>query len=272
MRRRLLLLGLVAVLGWWALARPAPPRAFFAGRGFLRMAHQGGEDLWPSNTMLAFRESARLGVEVLDTDTHLTRDGVLVLLHDETVDRTTDGHGFVRDMTLAEVQRLDAGFHSRYRGQGLRIPTLEELLDAFPDRLIGLELKQTTPAAVVELDRVLTLHKARSRVLLSTFVSGLMAPLRKRCPDLATAATPEEVRIFWVLSSLHLESFLSPSYSALQVPLEHGGHSLVTARFVQAAHARGVRVLPWTLNTRAEIDYARSLGVDGINSNRPDLL
>ena len=131
-------LWLLAALALTACGGPPPTNPFLTGRPWI-LAHQGGEAVWPSNTLLAFRESARLGVDMLDTDLHATTDGALVLSHDDTVDRLTDGHGRIRDLTLAQLRRLDAGYrftrdgqHFPYRGRGLTIPMLEEALAAAP--------------------------------------------------------------------------------------------------------------------------------------------
>lgn len=129
-----------------ALARPVPAHGWFTPRAGdhqpLVFAHQGGENLWPSNTMFAFDQAAALGVDVLDTDMHMTQDGILVLMHDETVDRTTNGAGAIRDLTLAQIRQLDAGYNFStdggqtfpYRGQGLTVPTLAELFQRYFER------------------------------------------------------------------------------------------------------------------------------------------
>ena len=116
------------------------------------IAHQGGDGLWPGNTLYAFEQAAALGVDVLEMDLHITKDGVLVINHDETVDRTTDGTGTIEDMTLAELKALDAGYDWSkdggqtfpYRGMGLTIPTLEEIFQTFPEYHMTIEIKKTT--------------------------------------------------------------------------------------------------------------------------------
>ena len=275
--KRLLWASLLLIVILRATSRPAPPHPWFSSGKLLAMAHQGGEKLWPSNTMLGFRESFKLGADVLDADAQLSKDGVLVLIHDTSVDRTTNGRGRVADLTVAELQALDAGYRFSpdrgktfpFRGKGCRIPTLEELLLEFPGMRIGLELKQTDPSACRVLIELLERLNARERVLLSSFRYELLKDARG---VLATSATPNEARLFWGLSKLHLEGFYSPPYEALQVPLTSGGLQVLNERFVTAAHNRGLKVLPWTLDTAEEIRYARGLGVDGINSNVPDLL
>ena len=258
-------------------AHPAPARAWFQNLPRpLILAHQGGEKQWPSNTMLAFREAAKLGVDVLDMDVHLSRDGQLVLMHDTTVDRTTDGHGAIQEMTWEQLARLDAGFRFSpdgktfpYRARGLRVPRLEEVLREFPQARLGIEIKQAPLDTVTHLADLLHRYQAENRVLLAGFDPAMVAEQRRQLPGIATSATPSEVRLFWIASYLHLESFTAADYSVLQIPLEHKGQTLVTARLVEAAHARGIKVLPWTLDSDAEVEVCRATGCDGFNTNVP---
>ena len=266
------------------MARPAPPHRWFAMRAGehvpLVFAHQGGENLRPSNTMIAFQHAASLGADVLDTDMHMTRDGALVLMHDETVDRTTDGAGAIRDLTLAELKRLDAGYRFStdggrtfpYRGQGVAVPTLEELFQAFPDKRIGIEIKQTPPEVAVPFCALIRRYYMQDRVLVSSFRQTNMDAFRKECPEVATSATEDEIRLFFILSTLGLSAAYSPSYQSLQVPEYSGDIHVLTPWFIAAAHSRGLAVQPWTIDEEADLRRILSLGVDGINTNFPDRL
>lgn len=238
-------------------------------------AHQGGEGEWPNNTLFALENSERLGADVLDVDVHLSKDGQLVLCHDPTLDRTTDATGPITGRTAAELKNVDAGYRFTtdkgrtypYRGQHIGIPTLEECFQRFPGKRFGVEIKPDDPRAVTEL---LRLSKAYSNpIVLSSFHDDLMRDARKA--GMATSATPGEVRVFLVLSTLHLESLFSPPYEALQVPREHKGTRVLSARLVEAAHARGVAVVPWTLNTASDIQEAWQLLVEGVNTDFPSL-
>jgi glycerophosphoryl diester phosphodiesterase len=266
------------------LARPAPPHPWFAARAGdhtpLVFAHQGGENLRPSNTLLAFQHAVDLGADVLDTDMHMTRDGALVLMHDETVDRTTDGAGAIRDLTLAELKRLDAGYRFSadggrtfpYRGQGVAVPTLEELFQAFPDKRIGIEIKQTPPEVALPFCALIRRYHMQDRVLVSGFQQANMDVFRKACPEVATSATEDEARTFFILSTLGLSAAYSPNYQSLQVPEYSGDIHVLTPRFIAAAHRRGLAVQPWTIDEEADLRRILSLGVDGINTNYPDRL
>ena len=278
------LLIVVAALGlslwtyWsWRDALPAEPRAWFqdAHRPLI-LAHQGGENEWPSNTMYAFRRAHEIGADVLDTDLHMTRDGVLVLIHDTTVDRTTNGTGAISEMDWADLAGLDAAYRFSLdgqtyplRGQGISIPRLDETLDAFPQWRLQIEVKQAPLEIAEALSKLLQAKSAEDRVLLSSFDEEMTVHLRKACPQVASSATPAEIRNLVIASWFGLEGLISPQYSALQVPLERHGITLVSPRIVRAAHARGVRVLPWTLDTDEDVEVCRKAGADGFNTNLP---
>ena len=266
------------------LARPAPDHPWFAPRPGERrplvMAHQGGEGIRPSNTMLAFQRAVDLGVDVLDTDMHVTRDGVLVLLHDQTVDRTTNGRGAVRDLTLAEIKALDAGYSFTldggqtypYRGQGLTIPTLEELFQAFPAIRYGIEIKETPPDVATSFCALIRRYGKQGQVLVSSFWQPNIEAFRRACPEVATSGVESEIRTFYVLYRLGLAFLYSPPYHSLQIPEASGGIQLLEPGFIQAAHSRGLRVQPWTINEAADLQRIAGLGVDGINTDYPDRL
>ena len=276
---------LIAYLIARVIARPAPAHPWFAPRPGenqpLVFAHQGAENLWPSNTMFAFKNAAAMGADVLDTDMHMTGDGVLVLMHDQTVDRTTNGAGALRDLTLAQVKQFDAGYRFStdegktfpYRGQGLTVPTLEELFQAYPDKRFGIEIKQTEPAATAQrFCAVIRQYKMQDKVLVSSFRQANMDAFRRECPEIATSATENEVRLFYVLLRLGLADVLTPNYNSFQVPEESGGIHILTPQFVAAAHRRGLAVQPWTINETADLSRILALGVDGINTDNPDRL
>jgi glycerophosphoryl diester phosphodiesterase len=266
-------------------AKPSASHPWFAHRQGdhqpLVFAHQGGENLWPSNTMLAFQNSANLGADVLDSDMHMTKDGVLVMMHDETVDRTTNGTGAIRDLTLEQIKQLDAGYNFTpdggqtfpYRGQGLTVPTLEELFQAFPDKRFGIEIKQIDPLLTAQrFCTMIRQYSMQDKVLVSSFRQENMDIFRKECPEVATSATEGEVTLFYVLYRLGLIDTLPTRYQSLQVPEESSGIHLLTPGFVTAAHRRGLAVQPWTINETSDLERILALGVDGINTDNPDRL
>lgn len=274
--------GLAGAMGWlWLNATPAQPQAWMQDLPRpLILAHQGGEKEWPSNTMYAFERAYKTGCGALDVDLQMSKDKVLVLIHDTTVDRTTDGQGKVCELTWTQLERLDAAYRFSLddgktfplRGQGIRIARLDEVLTTFPEWRLQIEVKEAPLEIAAELATLLKTHSAQRRVLLSSFRPDLMAELRRANPEVASSATPDEIRIMVLASWLHLEGLVSPDYCAFQVPLEWKGLPIVTRRTVAAAQARGVTVLPWTIDTREELAVCQQAGADGINTNLPTMM
>ncbi|MCS6993324.1 MAG: glycerophosphodiester phosphodiesterase [Anaerolineales bacterium] len=263
------------------LARPVSDHPYYANRpAVMVIAHQGGDGLWPGNTLFAFQNAAALGVDVLEMDLHITRDEVLVLIHDETVDRTTNGRGAVEEMTLAELQALDAGYHWSpdggqtfpFRGQGITIPTLEEVFRAFPDLRMVIEIKKTERSMAQPLCDLIRRYDRQKRVLVASFHDQRMDEFRAVCPEVATSSARQETTAFVLLSKVFLNGLLSPAYQSLQVPESSSGIPVMTPQFVRAAHARNLKVEPWTIDDPAQMRAYLAWGVDGIITDRPDLL
>lgn len=274
----LLALGLV-------LAPTVPSRAQDSDTPTLQViAHQGGDGLRPSNTLLAFEHAAALGVDMLEMDIHSTKDGVLVVIHDDTVDRTTDGTGRLQDLTFAEVQALDAGYNwptlaeaanpddHVYRGAGATIPALEEILAAFPDYPMTIEIKQAEPSIAEPFCAMLHAYDMQEQVIVASFSVEAMLEFRETCPDVATSATEDEVREFFVASRQGKAAEFEADFVAFQVPEKFGNIPLVTEQFVADAHALGLLVQVWTPNTADEMQRLIDLGVDGIITDYPDVL
>jgi len=263
-------------------ARPAPEHPFFTQLDHhpLVMAHQGGYGLWPSNTLYAFQRAVALGVDVLEMDVHSTTDDVLVVIHDDTVHRTTDGSGAVHDFILAELQRLDAGYRWTsdgggtfpYRGQGIRIPALEELFVAFPGMPMNIEIKQAEPSIAAPLCRLIREYDMEERVLVASFHEVATREFRQACPEVATATIQNEVIILFALSRPFLEGVYSPAAGAMQVPEYRSGIHVLAPRLIDAAHKRGLQVHAWTINDEDDMRRLIDLGVDGIITDYPDRL
>ena len=262
------------------LTPPAPEFAFFESDRPMVIAHQGGEGLRPSNTMLAFENAVALGVDVLEMDVHSTADGALVLIHDDTVDRTTDGTGRVNDLSLAEIQQLDAGDYWTpddgatypYRGQGARIPTLDEVLSAFPEMKFNIEIKQTEPSIAALLCETLRAHGLTDRTLVASFHPTAMNEFRAACPEVATSMVEDEIRPFFILNTIFLGALYSPPGTAFQVPEYSGNLHVLTPRFVGGAQRNNVAVHPWTIDDPGDMARFLEMGVDGIITDRPDLM
>ena len=198
------------------------------------------------------------------------------MLHDPTLDRTTDGSGPVKAATLAHVQRLDAGFHFAaldgshpYRGRGIRVPTLRELLAAEPSAPLNIEIKQEDPPLVDRVLADLDEFGARPRTLLAAEHHVIMERIRAAAPDVVTSASAAEAADFvFRLRDGQLDGWSSPAV-ALQVPPEYGGTVIVSAELVAAAHRLALEVHVWTINDGAEMDRLLDLGVDALMSDFP---
>lgn len=267
------------------LAKPTAEHAYFGqfDEERLVLAHGGGQRLWPDNTMLAFAGSVALGADVLEIDVHQDANGVFRVIHDSTVDRTTDGAGRVESLTGAEIDALDAGYRWTvdgpsasatgdffYRGQGVTIPTLAEVLGGNPDIAVNIELKQDSEAAGRALCQQLRDGGDALRVMVASFHSAPLRAFRQACPEVATSATRTEVTLFYVLARARLAAIYSPPFQAVQVPVAQGALTVVTPHFIEAAQARNLRVQVWTINDRAEMDRLLAMGVDGLITDRPD--
>ena len=244
-----LALGIIGVLAVVAvvmvvLAKPAgdcPPCLRDQPRPLV-IAHQGGDGLWPSDTMFAFERAVAMGVDMLEMDLHVTSDGALVLMHDETVDRTTDGSGRLEDMTLAEVKALDAGYRWTpddgqtypYRGQGITVATVEELFQAFPDMPMNIEIKLVESQPVAEpFCQLIRQYNMQDKVLVASFHQDAMDEFRATCPEVSTSITQNEVINFFVRQKLGLAGSYSPPGQAVQVPEYRSGLHVLTDGFVK---------------------------------------
>ena len=279
-----LLLVLYGTLAWQA--QPVPEHSFFTQQdGVMVIAHQGGEWLRPSNTLVAFDHAMELGVDVLEMDIHQTQDGVIILMHDATVDRTTDGSGAIKEMSFDEIRALDAGYYWTdddgatypYRGQGIQVPTLEELFQRYPDMRMNIEIKQETPSMVRPFCQLIHDYNMQDKLLVATFHKATVEEIHKNCPDVITSMVEPEIQLFFGLNAVYLGALFQAPGTAFQVPTTSslpiiGEVDVITERFIRVAHSHNIQVHAWTINETAEMERLIALGVDGIITDRPDLL
>lgn len=228
------------------------------------VAHRGASGHAPENTLAAFQRAVELGATFIETDLHATRDGHFVAIHDDTVDRTTNGSGEVKKFTLDELRKLDAGLWFDRDFLGERVPTLEEILEFSRknDVVFYLELKH---AAVTGMDHALAavLRKAQGapRTVVISFDPATLAPLRRIEPSIMTGLLVEE-----------------PTPGCIQTALDLGARQLcpgflgVSAELVEQAHRADLHVVTWTVNMVEEMRSMISVGVDGIMTDFPDRL
>jgi len=277
--------GLIIALGiltvvWSFLAKPIPDHPFFNQDDVLVMAHRGGRNLWPENTLHAFKNAVELGVDVLEMDVHSTKDGEIIVMHDSSVDRTTNEAGKIQEYSLIELQALDAGYNWTdddgitypYRNQGIVVPTLEEVLAAFPEVPMNIEIKQSQPSIALPLCEMIRDYGMTEQVLIASFDMDTLQEFRIACPEIATTAGEGEVRMQYGLSLVFLGRLYNPIAEAVQAPEYWGNIHVLTSRFVRAAHARNMDVHVWTVNDVDEMQRMLDLGVDGIITDNPDKL
>ncbi|MFH8405619.1 glycerophosphodiester phosphodiesterase [Streptomyces sp. NPDC018019] len=217
---------------------------------FLTIGHRGMMGVEPENTLRSFVRAEREGLDVIELDLHLSKDGALVVLHDADVDRTTDGTGPVADRTLAELRDLDAG-------DGERIPVFEEIVDAVRTPLQA-EIKDV--AAARALVDVLRARDLTARVEVISFHDEALATVFELLPGVRTALVAEHYGIDVV------DRALAVGASALSLDIRR-----LTLELVQRAHAAGLRVLGWTVNTHDELRLSRGLGLDGVVTDFPEI-
>jgi glycerophosphoryl diester phosphodiesterase len=257
------------------------PLNFFSGSKPLIIGHRGAAGEAPENTLPSFQRARDDGAAYVELDVRTTADGEVVVIHDATVDRTTDGHGAVNELTRSKIKRLDAGYRFTkdggrtypYRGKRIGIPTLAELFNSFPKIKAIVEIKQANPPMVKRVFDIIRAAGNEPDVLLATEENEIMvdirAELRESNPPIATGFCYGEVAAFiaWLERGC-AESYHPPGH-AMQLPCEFGGRTLVSARTVAAAHALGVEIFVWTINQTAEIERLLDLGVDGIITDYP---
>ncbi|MFZ0546917.1 MAG: glycerophosphodiester phosphodiesterase [Candidatus Promineifilaceae bacterium] len=280
----LILAYLVVVAGVHLMADPVPDHAVFENFDTTPLvighADDTGNGLWPGNTMPFLEGIAGLGVDMLEMDTNMTKDGRIILMHDDTVDRTTNGEGRISDLTLAEIQSLEVGVNWSqddgqtfpYQGQGVQVPTLDEVFERFPDYPMVIEIKQAEPDMTEPFCNLIREYNMEDKVIVASFSDEAIHTFRQRCPEVATAPASDEVRNFVLLNFVFLSEILNPTYQAFQVPVKSSGIPVINGRFVRAAHNRNIQVQVWTINDTAEMQHLIDLGVDGIMTDRPDLL
>ncbi len=257
-------------------------------------AHQGGAWEAPSSTLFAIRRAIEAGATAVELDVHATADGELVVCHDATVDRTTDGSGPIAAHTLAELESLDNAYwfipgadvtpgrppdEYPYRGRSaddpdFRIATLREVLEAFPGVVLNLDIKQTAP--VVDpyertLAELLAEFGRQDDVIVASFLDPATDAFRAAAPGVPTSAGTLATAEFWRAVQAGAEPPILPAV-AFQVPERQGDLVVVDERFVEAAHRAGMAVHVWTVNEPEAMERLLGLGVDGIISDLPTTL
>jgi glycerophosphoryl diester phosphodiesterase len=223
----------------------------------LNIAHRGSSGTHPENTLSAFLAAADEGAEMCELDVQATRDGAVVVIHDETVDRTSDGHGAVAQLTRAEIQRLDAGAKFGARFAGERIPTLDEVMRATRGKL-GLNIEIKEGAVERQVCELLRARDALTTSMVSSFEWKALETVRAIDPAIRVGLLAEKNR-----------AALLDAASAMRAYAVNPRYDLVDAAFCADAHARGLKVLVWTVDAPEAMRILIAAGVDGIMTNYP---
>ncbi|QQE78890.1 glycerophosphodiester phosphodiesterase family protein [Alicyclobacillus sp. SO9] len=250
------------------------------GRPFAVLGHRGDAAKLPQETLPGFRQAVKLGVDLLDLDVRLTKDHHFVLLHNPTVDATTNGHGPVSDMTLKQVQSLDAGYWMTtdggktypFRGKGIHLMSLTGFFKAFPHQQVNIEIKNDSYTAGSDLARVIAASHAANRVIVGSFYQSPLDSFRKHLPTARTMLSKHEMIQAYVWAHLGLEAYYTPPGNFAEVPETEGPLRVVTPGFVDFLHQHGVIVYVWTVDDTASMKRLMKMGVDGIISDNPGLL
>jgi glycerophosphoryl diester phosphodiesterase len=234
-------------------------------------AHRGGAALAPENTLVAFETGLAAGADGIEMDVRLSADGVAVLMHDPTLDRTTDGSGPVDARTAAELGALDAGHRFErdgafpFRGLGVGVPPLRGVLDRHRGALLIIELKSSDARLARAVVDDIHAAGAAGRATVSSFQKGALDAVRAIDPSIRTGADTDGVRNG--VDSLRAK----PVFDAFQVPEVYAGMRVVTPEFITRAHEVGVSVIVWTVNQPDDMGRLLDWGVDGLITDRPDI-
>ncbi len=250
---------------------------FLAGPEPRIFAHRGASAGAPENTLEAFRVAWEQGAPYLEMDVRSSADGAVMVIHDASVSRTTGRRGRIENMTFGDIRRLDAGYtftpdHGRtfpYRGKGIAIPTLEEVLNAFPEARLNIEIKPSRAGLERAVLDIIRRHGAESRVFVAAHEHELIERFRALDGDVLTGFSKKEVREF--LSRVKGKGFdgYRPQGVALQVPEYFGLRRILSPAFIDAAHRFEREVHVWTVNQPLRMKRLLGWGVDGIMTDDP---
>lgn len=254
--------------------------SFFSGLSPRLFAHRGASSEAPENTLAAFRRAVALGIEYIELDVHVSRDGHVVVIHDDTLERTTNGSGAVREQTLAQLRQWDAGYHFSpnsgetfpFRATGVTIPTLAEVFQQCPGVKFTVEIKPQEAAIEEQVISVVRACEREADVILASEHDRVLQRARSLAPDLASSFAAGEVFDFIQRVATRALAGYRPPGHAVQVPPEFQGVPLVTEHTLAVAREVGCEMHVWTINDAHEMERLLELGVDGVMSDFPGVL
>ncbi len=236
-------------------------------------AHRGTSSLAPENTLQAFELAKGYGADVMEIDVRLSRDGQVVVMHDERVDRTCNGQGRVRDLLLTELKQLNAGYHftdldgASWKERGAKLSTLSELFEQFPDTPINIDIKDQMPEAADAVATVIEQCDRTESSNVGSFHFSTLTQFRRRLPNVTTAAGQSEVAKLYFQRGLYKHL----PFEYLQIPTSYLGLPLATAGFIQHAKKRNIKIVYWTINDLKTMQLLIDLGASGFVTDRIDI-
>lgn len=244
------------------------------------VAHRGDSINYPENTLDAFISAAKMNIDVIETDVHLTKDKELVIWHDPTLERNTDGKGTLESHTLSELKALDAGYTFTkdggktfpFRGKGVKLCTLDEALKACPDSRFNIDLKSQESDIVNIFIKVIRENKAEHRVCGASFHLKNLKKLRRLAPEIQTSVTTLEVLPLLIREKLNILPKSFKRILVFQVPVAQWHIHVITKHFIERMHKRGAVIMVWTINDEDDMRKLFSLGVDTIMTDNPSLV
>ena len=251
--------------------------SFLSASHPLVFAHRGGCALGPENTIAAFDLGRDAGADGLELDVHLSSDGVTVVCHDDLLDRTTNSNGPLHTRTAADLARVDAGHRFAdsaggfpFRGLGIGIPTLGDVLARYRDMLIIIEMKEDSAEIGRAVAAEVRAADAVERVCAAGYGQRSLDAARAALPEMATSASRPEAQ--WaVYRSIAGFPVRRAAYNAFQVPEMAGWLRIISPRFIRHVHDAGRRLQAWTIDEEPDMRRLLDWGVDGLISNRPDV-
>jgi len=219
----------------------------------LKISHRGANAYEPENTLRALKRALEYAVDMVEVDVRETKDGQIVVIHDETLERTTNGRGHVHQTSFSELRKLNAG-------KGERIPTLQEVIDLVKGR-VGLIVELKDPRTTDKVAEILAKNNFVDQTLVTSFIHSAVKTIKELNPQLKTGV-------------IFRSAPIKPSQLALDANANalFPYHKYVTTRMIDDAHSNHLTINVWTVDTREEIEHYARIGVDGIVTNRPDLL
>lgn len=243
------------------------------------VAHRGDSKHFPENTLPAFLSAVKMGIDIIETDVHITKDGVIVIWHDNTLERNTDGSGRVEDHTFFELLKFDAGYTFSkdggktfpFRKKDIRLSTLDEVLTKCPNQRFNIDLKTKQSGIVEEFIKIIRKHKAENRICCASFHLSNLKAIRKLAPDILTSITTSEVLCILIKKKLHIlpKTLAKGRKIIFQVPVEQWGIKVITPSFIKMMHDRNATIMVWTINEELEMRRLFKMGVDSVMTDDP---